>query len=457
MKDFSCFKAYDIRGELGVNMDTDIAYAIGRAFAVSLSAKRVVVGYDARETSPDLCAAVSQGLMDQGVEVLTLGLSGTEEMYFATTYFDCDGGIEVTASHNPINYNGMKMVKSRSKPLDPDTELSHVRQIAEQGNFGPVIAGGVTRDVADAARTAYVAKVLSFVDIATLRPMKIVVNSGNGAAGPTFDAIADELNRRGSPLTFVRKHHDPDSSFPNGIPNPLLDENQPATRDEVIAQNADLGVAFDGDFDRCFFFDETGAFVPGEYIVGLLADVFLDKEPKASIVHDPRIIWNTQDIVTQKSGTPVQSKTGHAFIKAVMRDHNAVYGGEMSAHHYFRDFVFCDSGMIPWVVVCELMGRTGKPLSQLVAERIAAFPSSGEVNFRLSDPKATIAKIIDTYARDAVHRDDMDGVSLSFENWRFNLRSSNTEPVVRLNIEGRGDRDLVATKLSELRSLIENG
>ncbi len=454
MKDFSCFKAYDIRGELGVNIDEDICYDIGRAFAKSLSAKKVVVGFDARETSPALCDAVSRGLMDEGVEVLTLGLSGTEEMYFATTHFGCDGGIEVTASHNPINYNGMKMVKAGSKPLDPETELAHVRSLAEAGDFGPALSGGTTRDVAAEAKATYVEKVLSFVDINSLRPMTVVINSGNGAAGPTFDAIAAELDCRGAPITFVRKHHTPDSSFPNGIPNPLLSENQPQTRDEVIAQSAHLGVAFDGDFDRCFFFDETGAFVDGEYIVGLLADVFLEKEKGAAIVHDPRIIWNTQDIVAQKSGTAVQSKTGHAFIKAVMRDHNAIYGGEMSAHHYFRDFVFCDSGMIPWLVVCELMGRTGKPMSKLVAERIAAFPSSGEVNFRLTDPKATIAKIVDTYAPKATHRDDTDGISLSFGDWRFNLRSSNTEPVVRLNIEARGNRNLVQQKLTELRDLI---
>lgn len=456
MKDFSCFKAYDIRGELGVNIDPEICYDIGRAFAISLNAKRVVVGFDARETSPALCDAVSRGLMDQGVEVLALGLSGTEEMYFATSHFECDGGISVTASHNPINYNGMKMVKSGSRPLDPDTELLQVRKIAEGADFGPRHSTGVQKDIALAARRAYVEKIISFVDISNLRPMRIVVNSGNGAAGPTFDAIAEELERRGAPLKFIRKHHTPDHSFPNGIPNPLLDENQPPTRDEVIAQNADLGIAFDGDFDRCFFFDETGAFVAGEYIVGLLADVFLEKEHGAAIVHDPRIIWNTQDIVSTKGGIAIQSKTGHAFIKAKMREHSAIYGGEMSAHHYFRDFVFCDSGMIPWLVICELIGRSAKPMSQLIEERIAAFPSSGEVNFRLQDPKKTITKIIETYGPKATHRDDMDGISLSLDTWRFNLRSSNTEPVVRLNIESRGDRELVNSKLNELRDLISD-
>lgn len=457
MKDFSCFKAYDIRGELGVNIDAEICYDIGRAFAISLNARRVVVGFDARETSPELCAAVTRGLMDQGVDVLNLGLSGTEEMYFATSHFDCDGGIEITASHNPINYNGMKMVKAGSKPLDPETELSRIREIAEQGHFGPAKSGGTCQDVSTEAKTAYVEKVLNFVQIKNLRPLKIVINSGNGAAGPTFDAIAAELTHRGSPLQFIRKHHTPDSNFPNGIPNPLLDENQPPTRDEVIKQDADLGVAFDGDFDRCFFFDETGAFIAGEYIVGLLADVFLEKENGATIVHDPRIIWNTQSIVSEKSGRAVQSKTGHAFIKAVMRENNAIYGGEMSAHHYFRDFVYCDSGMIPWLVVCELMGRTGKTLSALVAERIAAFPSSGEVNFRLANPKATISKIVDTYAPNAIERDDTDGISLSFADWRFNLRSSNTEPVVRLNIEARDDAGLVAEKLAELKAIIDQG
>lgn len=454
MSRLTCFKAYDVRGVLGAEINADICYRIGGAFAAQLNAKKVILGRDARETSPELADAIAQGLMDQGADVLDIGLSGTEEMYWATTQFEACGGIEVTASHNPINYNGLKMVKSGSRPLDPATELDAIRRAAEANEFANPASLGKCIDIAQQAKQAYVAKCLEFVDTDALRPLKIVVNSGNGAAGPTFDHIADALGEQTDALTFVRKFHTPDSSFPNGIPNPILPENHAPTRDTVIAEGADLGIAFDGDFDRCFFFDETGAFIPGEYMVGLLADVFLDKTNGAAIVHDPRVIWNTQDIVSSKGGRAVQSKTGHAFIKQVMRDADAVYGGEMSAHHYFRDFAYCDSGMIPWLLVIELISRTGKPLSALVQERMAAYPSSGETNFKLSDPKASIAKILSQYEPLATHKDTTDGVSLTFDTWRFNLRSSNTEPVVRLNIEAKGDAQLVQEKLAEIKALI---
>lgn len=454
--ELTCFKAYDVRGELGVNIDADICYRIGRSFAQSLNAKTIVVGRDARETSPELADAVSKGIRDAGADVLDIGLSGTEEMYWATTEFAACGGIEVTASHNPINYNGLKMVKAGSKPLDPETDLLSVRELAQSQAFSQPVKSGSMTNVSQSAKKAYVAKLLSFIDTTCLTAMKVVVNSGNGAAGPTFDAVADALGEMTNALDFVRVHHEPDYTFPNGIPNPLLSENHAATADVVVETGASLGVAFDGDFDRCFFFDERGQFVDGEYIVGLLADVFLDKAAGATIVHDPRIIWNTQSVVAAKGGTAVQSKTGHAFIKQTMRDVDAVYGGEMSAHHYFRDFAYCDSGMIPWLLVVELMSRTGKPLSELVAERISAFPSSGEVNFRLKDPKASIAKVVASFEGDATQRDDTDGISLSFPEWRFNLRSSNTEPVVRLNIEAKGNREVVLQKLSEITELLQN-
>ena len=454
--ELTCFKAYDVRGELGVNIDADICYRIGRSFAQSLNAKTIVVGRDARETSPELADAVSNGIRDAGADVLDIGLSGTEEMYWATTEFAACGGIEVTASHNPINYNGLKMVKAGSKPLDPETDLLSVRELAQSQAFSQPVKSGSMTNVSQSAKKAYVAKLLSFIDTTCLTAMKVVVNSGNGAAGPTFDAVADALGEMTNALDFVRVHHEPDHTFPNGIPNPLLSENHAATADVVVETGASLGVAFDGDFDRCFFFDERGQFVDGEYIVGLLADVFLDEVAGATIVHDPRIIWNTQSVVAAKGGTAVQSKTGHAFIKQTMRDVDAVYGGEMSAHHYFRDFAYCDSGMIPWLLVVELMSRTGKPLSELVAERISAFPSSGEVNFRLKDPKASIAKVVASFEGDATQRDDTDGISLSFPEWRFNLRSSNTEPVVRLNIEAKGNREVVLQKLSEITELLQN-
>lgn len=433
----TCFKAYDIRGRLGVDLDEGVARRIGRGFARALGARRVVLGRDIRASSAALAAALAQALVDEGCEVLDLGLSGTEEMYFATTHFAADGGICVTASHNPMDYNGMKMVRAGSAPLDATTGLASIKALAEADDFGAPKAGGSRRDLGIEARAAYVDCVLGFVDIGALKPLKILVNAGNGAAGPTFDAIALELARRGAPLTFVRLHHEPDGSFPNGIPNPLLPENRPVTAAAVVASGADLGVAWDGDFDRCFFFDATGGFVDGEYIVGLLAEVFLAREPGAKIIHDPRVIWNTADVVARAGGKAVQARTGHAFIKQAMRDHGAVYGGEMSAHHYFRDFVYCDSGMIPWLVIAQLVSTKGS-LADLVAARRAAFPSSGEMNFHLDNPTAAIARVRAAYERAAQGVDETDGLSLDMGDWRFNLRASNTEPVVRLNMESRG-------------------
>ncbi len=449
-RNLTCFKAYDIRGKLGEELNEDIARDIGAAFASVLSAKRVVLGRDIRPTSEALSNSVAEGLIAQGVEVLDLGLSGTEEMYFATTHFEADGGICVTASHNPMDYNGMKMVKAGSAPMDPATELPKVRELAETGSIPALDTPGSIRE-ATGARKAYVERVLSFVDVEALKPMKLLVNAGNGAAGPTFDAIWDALITKGAPLEVVRLHHTPDGSFPNGIPNPLLDENQPVTANAVIAEGADLGIAWDGDFDRCFFFDHKGQFIPGEYVVGLLAEAFLAKEPGAGIVHDPRVVWNTQDVA---GGKAIQSRTGHAFVKQVMRETGAVYGGEMSAHHYFRDFVACDSGMIPWVLVVELLSRRGKPLADLMAERIAAFPSSGENNFRVADVPTAIAKVDAVYGPKALGRDETDGLSLSFADWRFNLRASNTEPLLRLNVESRGKPELVQEKLEEIKALL---
>ncbi|MDO5630559.1 MAG: phosphomannomutase [Paracoccus sp. (in: a-proteobacteria)] len=449
----TCFKAYDVRGELGVDLDADVAYRVGRAFAQARGAKKVVVGRDSRESSPELAAALIRGLTEGGADVLDLGLAGTEEVYFATGHFGADGGIEVTASHNPISYNGMKIVGQGSAPLDPATELPPIIELAQNGEFAAAPVGSVI-DFRE-ARDTYAKAMADFVDVAALRPMRILVNAGNGTAGPTFDAIAAELERRGAPLTFVRMHHNVDSSFPNGIPNPLLPENQPRTSDAVRAERADLGVAWDGDFDRCFFFDETGRFIPGEYIVGLLGAAFLEKSPGEKVVHDPRVVMNTRAMIAEAGGEAVQSKTGHAFIKRKMRDVGAIYGGEMSAHHYFRDFFYCDSGMIPWLLVVELLSRKGKSLADLLSERMRLYPSSGESNYRLSNPDESIARVIETFGPAAKGRDDMDGVSLDFGNWRFNLRKSNTEPVVRLNLESDGDSDLVQEKQAEIVAVLQ--
>jgi phosphomannomutase len=449
----TCFKAYDIRGRLGDELNEDIARRIGRAFAPVLGARRVVVGRDCRASSAALMGACVEGLVASGAEVLDLGLCGTEEMYHAVTHFGADGGIEVTASHNPMDWNGMKMVRAGSAPLDAAGGLAAIRAMAESGAL-PVAAAPGRVVAATGARAAYVATVAGFVDAAALRPLHVLVNCGNGAAGPTFDALAAELVARGAPLRFTRLFHDPDGSFPNGIPNPLLPENQPVTAEAVRATGADLGVAFDGDFDRCFLFDETGAFVPGEYVVALLAAAFLQKEPGATIVHDPRVVRVTQDAVAQGGGIAVQARTGHAFLKAAMRETGAVYGGEMSAHHYFRDFMACDSGMIPWLLVTELMGRTGRPLSALVGRMRTGFPSSGEINFRVPDPAATVARIEAALAPEAAAVDRTDGLSLDFGPWRMNLRASNTEPLLRLNVEASGDAGLVAAGVARLRVLI---
>jgi phosphomannomutase len=453
MTRLTCFKAYDIRGRLGIDLDESIAYRIGFSFAVALNAKTVVLGRDVRASSEALSKSVAQGLIDQGCEVLDIGLSGTEEMYFATTHFGADGGICVTASHNPMDYNGMKMVRAGSAPLDAASGLTRIKELAEEDTFAPASSPGILRNVALESRAAYVNRVCQFVDISGLKPLKILANAGHGTAGPTFDAIAEGLAVLGAPLVFERLFHEPDGTFPQGIPNPLLPENRPATAGAVRASGADFGVAWDGDFDRCFFFDHTGAFIDGEYVVGLLAEAFLAKDPGATIIHDPRIIWNTQDLVAKAGGRAVQTRTGHAFIKQAMRDENAVYGGEMSAHHYFRDFVYCDSGMIPWLLAAELVSRHG-PLADLVADRKVAFPSSGEINFTLDDPKAAIARVRLESEPEARSIDEMDGLGFDMGDWRFNLRSSNTEPVVRLNVEARGDAGLVMTGVERVKALL---
>ena len=449
----TCFKAYDVRGRLGVDLDEGIARRIGRAFAETLGARRVVLARDIRASSVSLAAAVAEGMVAAGVEVLDLGLAGTEEMYFATGHLGADGGICVTASHNPMDYNGMKMVQAGAAPLDPAATMPRVRRLAETQDFAAPRAGGRLTD-ASATRAAYVDRVLSFVDIAALRPLHILVNCGNGAAGPTFDAIAAALAARGAPLRFTRMHHEPDGTFPHGIPNPLLPENQPPTAAATLAAGADMAVAFDGDFDRCFFFDHEGRFVPGEYVVGLLAEVFCAKEPGATIIHDPRVILATQSAVARAGGQAVMARTGHAFLKQALRDTGAIYGGEMSAHHYFRDFYACDSGMVPWLLVAELVGRSGKPLAALLADRRAAFPSSGEINFRVPDVPAAIALIEGRYAATAQTRDDTDGLSLDFGTWRLNLRASNTEPLLRLNVESRARPDLVDHAVAEITALL---
>ncbi|OUS25853.1 phosphomannomutase [Gammaproteobacteria bacterium 45_16_T64] len=458
MKNLKCFKAYDIRGQLETELNEDVAYRIGRSFGEYLSPKEVVVGGDVRATSEALKAALSDGLRDSGVDVVDIGMVGTEEIYFATSYLNVDGGVEVTASHNPIDYNGMKLVRESSKPISGDTGLKDIQRLAENNEFAAVDPGarGGYREVS--ILEAYVDHLLSYIDVSKLTPLKLVVNSGNGAAGHVVDELERKFKELEVPIEFVKVNHEPNATFPNGIPNPLLPENRDSTASVVKSSGADMGIAWDGDFDRCFLFDENGEFIEGYYIVGLLADAFLKKQAGAKIIHDPRLTWNTEDIALSGGGVPVMSKTGHAFIKERMRKEDAVYGGEMSAHHYFRDFFYCDSGMIPWMLVAGLICENRAALSSMVKERIALFPSSGEINSRLDDPEASIARVRAHYSGHAVAFDATDGVSMSFDDqdgeWRFNLRSSNTEPVVRLNVESKGNIFLMKSRTQEVLALL---
>ncbi len=450
----NCFKAYDIRGRLGDELNEDIAYRIGRAYGEFAKPKTVVIGGDVRLTSESLKQAVADGLRDAGTDVLDIGLSGTEEIYFATFHLGVDGGIEVTASHNPMDYNGMKLVREGAKPISGDTGLRNIQYLAEANKFAPVdaVQRGSYQQIF--IIDAYVDHLMSYINPANFKPLKLVVNSGNGAAGHIIDEIERRFKALAVPVEFIKVHHEADGNFPHGIPNPLLPECRQDTADAVRAYGADMGIAFDGDFDRCFLFDETGGFIDGYYIVGLLAEAFLQKQPGAKIIHDTRLSWNTIDVVRAAGGVPVMSKTGHAFIKERMRAEDAIYGGEMSAHHYFRDFAYCDSGMIPWLLVAELLCVKGQTLQQLVVDRMAAYPASGEINSKLVDPQTAISRVLTTYQNDAQLFDKTDGISLEFSDWRFNLRSSNTEPVVRLNVESKGNISLMQEKTAELLALL---
>lgn len=448
MDKLTCFMAYDVRGRIPDQLNEEIAYRIGRAYAAFLKPKTVVVGEDIRLSSPDLRKALVEGLTDSRVDVKELGLCGTEVVYFATDHYGYDGGIMVTASHNPMDYNGLKFVREGSRPISADTGLQDIRRLAEKNEFADAAKGSV--ESID-WKADYTKALLAYVDRSQLKPMKIVVNAGNGGAGEIIDLLKSHL-----PFEFIKINHEPDGTFPNGIPNPILPDNRSATADAVLEHKADLGVAWDGDYDRCFLFDETGRFIEGYYIVGLLAEVFLRKHPGAKIIHDPRLIWNTIDIVDGLGGVPIQTKSGHAFIKERMRDEDAIYGGEMSAHHYFRDFAYCDSGQIPWLLVAELMSISGRSLSSMLDERIAKFPSSGEINFKVRDAAEAVKAVEARYQPEAKSVDRTDGLSLEFDNWRFNLRASNTEPVIRLNLESRGNQALMAEKTAELSELLNS-
>lgn len=445
----SCFNAYDVRGRIPDQLNEDIACRIARAYADFLAPAEVVLGHDVRLSSPAIADAIARGLMAEGVSVQHLGLAGTEEVYFAVANGGFDGGIMVTASHNPIDYNGIKLVRQNARPISQDTGLGDIQELAEKNRFTEAGQKGELRQLQN--RDAYTEHLLSYVQPENLKPLKILVNPGHGGAGPVIDALEKHL-----PFEFIKIHHEPDGSFPKGVPNPLIPENQGPTMEAVRASGADLGLAWDGDFDRCFLFDAEGNFINGYYVVGLLAEVFLKRAPGSKVIHDQRLTWNTLDIVKSLGGEAVSSRTGHSFMKEKMREVDAVYGGEVSAHHYFRSFSFCDSGMIPWLLVAQLMSDEGRPLAELVRDRQQLFPASGEINRRIADPDAAIKKVRQDYQRDALSIDESDGLSMEFADWRFSLRKSNTEPMTRLNVESRGSRELMQSHTRALLNLLEN-
>ncbi|MCX8070733.1 MAG: phosphomannomutase CpsG [Thermodesulfovibrionales bacterium] len=451
MKDsvnFTAFKSYDIRGIYPEEINEELAYSIGQAFSKLLKPQKVIIGKDIRISSNSLSSALIKGLTNAGVDVIDIGLCGTEQIYFAVPYLNADGGIMITASHNPKDYNGMKFVREMAIPISGDTGLFEIKRLISEGDLSFNKKGSLIEDSID---EQYVNKLLSFVDLEGLKKLKIVVNAGNGCAGRIVDLLEKSL-----PFEFIKINHNPDGTFPLGVPNPLLPENREITSKTVLLNQANIGIAWDGDFDRCFFFDEKGRFIEGYYIVGLLAEEMLNRYGMSKIIIDTRLRWNTQEIVNRAGGIPIVSKTGHAFIKERMRFEDAIYGGEMSGHHYFRDFYYCDSGMIPWLIVTSLMCKTNKPLSQLVDKMIALFPCSGEINMKVDNPKVVMDFITKHYEADSLLIDYIDGLSMEFKDWRFNIRCSNTEPLLRLNVESRGSKQLVKDKTKELLDFITN-
>lgn len=448
MSKLSCFKAYDIRGNVPTELNIDLVYKIAKAYVAVFSPKKMIIGRDGRLESPEISNAFCNGLLDCGVDVIDIGLCGTEEVYFHTfnqKENGVDGGVMVTASHNPKGYNGLKMVQKGALPVSKDQGLSTIHDLVISDMLPQTTTIGTVQQQPD--KSAYIKHLLSYVENADLKKLKIVANPGNGTAGLVLKQIEKYL-----PFDFIYIHDTVDGHFPNGVPNPLLEENRIETSQAVIHHKADLGIAFDGDFDRCFFFDEAGVFIDSYYIVGLLARVFLQQAGPNKIIHDPRLVWNTIETVQHFGGEAIQSQTGHTFIKEKMRAVDAIYGGEMSAHHYFKSFAYCDSGMIPWLLITKLL--TQAPLSEHVRQCMQAYPISGEINYSVTCVSDVLSKLYAFYATKARSVDQTDGISFEFDDWRFNVRASNTEPLLRLNIETRGDHLLVLEKQKEIEAIL---
>lgn len=448
MQKIASFKAYDIRGKVPSDLNADIAYKVGKTVVKYLNCRSIVIGRDVRESSPELANALSNGITDSGCDVFDLGLCGTEMIYFGTPFLNADAGVMITASHNPPEYNGLKFVKKGSVPFGYDSGLNEIERMILNNEIpgnAPVKGKVIKKDIMN----QFIESLHKFFDKDKIKPYKVVVNAGNGCVGPALDRLEKLL-----PIEMIKVFHEPDSKFPNGVPNPLLPENRQPTIDAIKKHNADLGVAWDGDYDRCFFFDEQGIFIEGYYIVGLLAKSILKTNPGGKIVHDPRLTWNTVEVVNKAGGEAVVSKSGHAFIKQKMREVNSIYGGEMSAHHYFRDNYYSDSGLIPFLLILQLMSDENAKLSELVGEMIKAYPCSGEINSTVTNAAEKIKIIKEKYSDGVI--DKLDGLSVEYPDWRFNIRISNTEPLVRLNVESRRDEKLMNEKTDELLKLIRN-
>jgi phosphomannomutase len=442
------FKAYDIRGIHPSELDEDGAYRVGRGYAEAFEPRRIAVGRDMRLSAPTMAAAVIEGAADGGSDVLDLGLVGTEMVYHAVGDLSLDGGICVTASHNPKEYTGMKIVRAGALPVGGDSGLEDVRLRAERP-FGDVTRRGdvIATDVWD----GFVDKVLSFVDQSSVRPLRIVVDAANGMAGTMLPPVLARLPQ----LDVVECYFEPDGSFPNHEPNPLLPENRAFIVERTRAERADLGVAYDGDADRCFFVDDTGEFVPGDFVTALLARAMLAKEPGAKVIYDLRASWAVPRTIEEAGGVPLVNRVGHAFIKHRMREEQALFAGEVSAHYYFRDFTQADTGVVPFLVMLELLSEAGRPLSALLAPFRERYFITGEINTPVVDVPGKLRELEERYAAQGGRVSHLDGVSVDFDDWHFNVRPSNTEPLLRLNLETLSE-ERMGTRRDEVLDLIRS-
>jgi phosphomannomutase len=448
MLDPKVFKAYDVRGTYPDQIDEDGAEAVGRAYVEQFEPRRIAVGRDMRLSSPQVQAAVIRGAAGAGADVLDLGLVGTEMLYFAVGSLGLDGGIAVTASHNPKEYTGMKIVRRGALPVGGESGLLDVRDRAVSG---AATSRGLTPGQVQEYDVwpAYVERVLSFVDVSEMRPLRVVIDAANGMAGAMLAPVLERL-----PIEAVRCFFEPDGSFPNHEPNPLLPENREFIVRKTLEEGADLGVAFDGDADRCFFVDDGGEFVPGDFATALLAETVLEREPGAKIIYDVRASWAVPEAIERAGGVPLVNRVGHAFIKARMRKEDAAFGGEVSGHYYFRDFSQADSGVVPFLLMLELVSRRGRRLSEILAPLRERYFISGEINARVTDVALKLQELKERYATEG-RVSHLDGVSVDAGDWHFNVRPSNTEPLLRLNLEARS-RELMERKRDELLELIRS-